>query len=83
MGARTFNQSLSELNAKPKQFANYFLHSIKNDYIQRENCNSSLGARVAYKNSIISRRRQDENGKEMYQNVQRTRGVCRASVFAH
>ena len=36
-GAKTFNQSLSEVTAKPKQFTNYFQHSIEN----RSNSNNN------------------------------------------
>ena len=47
--------------------------------------NLSSGARVFHitSNLVISRRCQDENGKEMYQNVKRTCEACRAIVFAH
>ena len=45
--------------------------------------NSSSGALVLHmtSNLIISRRSQDENGKEMYQNVKRTCRACKAIVF--
>ena len=45
--------------------------------------NLSSGTDVLYttSNLVISRRRQDENGKEMYQNVKHTFGDCRAFVF--
>ena len=33
-------------------------------------------------NLIISRRSQDKNGKEFYQNVKRTCRACRAIIFA-
>ena len=47
--------------------------------------NSSSCALVLHmtSNSIISRRSQDENGKEMYQNVKRTCRACKAIVFAY
>ena len=47
--------------------------------------NSSSGALVLHKTSnlIISRGSQDENGKEMYQNVKRTCSACKTIVFAH
>ena len=38
--------------------------------------------RMLGENLIISCRRQDENGKEIYQNMKRTRGACKAIVFA-
>ena len=46
--------------------------------------NSSSVARVLNMTSysIIPRRCQDENGKEIYQNVNRTYRACRAIVFA-
>ena len=45
--------------------------------------NSSSGVRVLHmtSNLIIARRCQDENGKEMNQNVKRTCRACRAIVF--
>ena len=47
--------------------------------------NSSSCALVLHmtSNLIISRRSQDENGKEMYQNVKRTCWACKAIVFVH
>ena len=47
--------------------------------------NSSSCALVLHmtSNLIISRRSQDENGKEMYQNVKRTCRACKAIVFAY
>ena len=47
--------------------------------------NSSSGARALHmtSNLIISRRCQDENGKEMNQNVKRTCRACRTIVFAN
>ena len=47
--------------------------------------NSASGARVPHmtSNLINSRRCQDENGKEMNQNVKRMCSVCRAIVFAN
>ena len=46
--------------------------------------NSSCGALVLHmtSNFIISRRCQDENGKEMYQNVKYTCRASRSIVFA-
>ena len=46
---------------------------------------SSSGARVLHMttNLIISRHCQDENSKEMYQNVKRTCRACRAVAFAN
>ena len=44
-GARNLNQSLGEVNAKPKQFANYFRHSIENRSITERchlDCKKSL-----------------------------------------
>ena len=38
--------------------------------------------RMLGENLIISCLRQDENGKEIYQNMKRTRGACKAIVFA-
>ena len=47
--------------------------------------NSSSGARVLHMTSysIIPRRCQDDNDKEMYQNVKGTSRACRAIVFAN
>ena len=47
--------------------------------------NSSSFALVLHmtSNLVISRRNQDENGKEMYQNVKRTCRACKAIVFAY
>ena len=47
--------------------------------------NSSSGALVLHmtSNLTISRRCQDENGNEMYQNVKRTCRACRTTVFAN
>ena len=47
--------------------------------------NSSSCALVLHmtSNLIISRRSQDENGKEMYQNVKRMCRACKAIVFAY
>ena len=47
--------------------------------------NSPSGARVLHMTSysIIPRRCQDDNDKEMYQNVKRTCRTCRAIVFAN
>ena len=47
--------------------------------------NSSSGALVLHmtSNVIISRRRQDQNGKEMNHNVKSTCRACKTIVFAN
>ena len=62
------------------------MKSVRTVWIFREKIEKSpSGAGVLHttSNLIVSRRCQDENGKEMYQSVKRTCRACKTIVFAN